>query len=177
MSPEELRRLLPGRSEDFYRLNSSPAFAVVVSAPRPETRGTARKPGNAARRPRRGHPASRVPRPRNGGTWTEARYWSAVRSGLRRAFRFWKPITDALLRARVAAPGPRGRKWLFLCAECRKLHLRKNVEVDHRVPCGALTRPEHLAEFLARLTEERPENFQVLCLPCHQLKTQKEKQP
>lgn len=177
MIADELRTRFPNASEQFIRVNASVPGALVVAPPpgsssSPVARKPAKAPGRAvgAKKPKK----PRVERTRNGGTWTEAQFWQAVRSGFRRAFRFWRPLQSALKLARVAAPGPRGRKWLFLCAACQKLHLRKQVQVDHLQPCGALTKPEHIAEFLRRLTTERPEDFQVLCKKCHQEKTNKE---
>jgi hypothetical protein len=78
------------------------------------------------------------------------------------------------LAARIACRGPRGQKWVYLCAGCGKTHLRKNVHIDHREPCGALTSLDHLPGFLARLTPEDPAAYQVLCLRCHQTKTNQE---
>jgi len=140
---------------------------VARSGPPPALRAS--KP--AKRHGRR----SRVPLVRNGGTWSEARYWQAVRSALRRGFRFWRPAKLALEAARIAAKGPRGRKWLYLCAACGKFHLRKHVEIDHREPCGALTKLEHIPDFLRRLTPENPKAYQVLCVRCHPKKTRAER--
>lgn len=116
-------------------------------------------------------------RTRNGGQWTEARFWQAVRSALRRGFRFWRPAVLALQAARVPCKGPRGRKWAYLCAKCQRFYLRKHVQIDHVKPCGQLTRPDHLAEFLARLTPEGAGSYQVLCLTCHPTKTKAERAP
>ena len=178
MTPDQLRQLFPRASEEFIRQNTAPVpLAVVRKAPATpaSTRPTKRKPATAGKQATASRP-SRVPKTRNGGTWSEARYWQSVRSALRRGFRFWKPISNALRAARISAPGPRGRKWLFLCASCQKMHLRKCVQVDHVLPCGQLTSPEHIAEFLRRLTAEEPTDFQVLCLECHQAKTDAERE-
>lgn len=117
----------------------------------------------------------RAAKTRNLNTISEAAYWGLVRSGLRRTFRFWKPAMAALRAARISAPGPRGRKWLFVCAGCGRKFLQKGVQVDHKVPTGKLTDYAHVAEFLRRLTPESPDDFQVMCKPCHQTKTNNEK--
>jgi 5-methylcytosine-specific restriction endonuclease McrA len=151
-----------------FRARFPHASEAVIAANCPTPRPLAPKPAKPSPvRPKR----TRTARTRNGGTWTEARYWQQVRSALRRAFRFWQPIQRALRAARTPAPGPRGRKWLYLCAGCGRLHLRRHVEVDHVVPCGELSAPEHVALFLARLTPEDPTAFRVLCLVCHRAKT------
>ena len=110
---------------------------------------------------------SRVAKTRNAGTWSESAYWSAVRSALRRGFRFWKPLQNAAKAARVAKSGPRGQKWAFLCADCGKLFLRKHVQIHHVIECGQLKRPEDLAGFLERLTAEGTDSYVVLCKSCH----------
>ena len=113
----------------------------------------------------------KVARTRNAGQWTEAAYWGNLRSGLRRLFRFWKPANAALLAARISYPGRRGRKWAFLCADCQKLFVRDDVQIDHRVPVGSLKCLADLPGFVERLTPERPEDFQILCLDCHGAKS------
>jgi hypothetical protein len=165
MTSAELRAAHPDKSELWIRMHAEDPVRKHGPAP------AAPLPRKRTKRMR----GSRVPLTRNGGKWTEARFWQAVRSALRRGFRFWLPADIALKRARVAAKGPRGRKWLYRCAECDTLHLRKNVQIDHREPCGALTKFEHVAEFLARLTPEEPGAYQVLCLDCHGEKTGKER--
>jgi hypothetical protein len=172
-----LKLRFPGLGEPTLRRNaeallSRPHLAVLPSsithpAQKP---ATARKQGKA-RLPR----ASKVPRTRNGSTWTEAQFWQAVRSTLRRGFRWWKPAVAALHAARAPFRGPRGQKWAFLCADCQKLFIRRKVQIDHVVACGALTDYAHVGEFVRRLTPESPDAFRVRCLTCHQLKTNSEK--
>lgn len=110
---------------------------------------------------------SRVPKTRNAGTFTESRYWQQVRSGLRKAFQWWKPMQNALMAARVPVSGPRGQKWAFKCSDCGKMFLRKNIQIHHVVPCGELKKPEDIAGFLERLTCEEESGYFVLCKTCH----------
>jgi hypothetical protein len=105
----------------------------------------------------------RTPRTRNGGAWTEAHYWGRLRSALRQTFRWWGPAKQALQAAK------HGRA--YRCARCLRLHPRKEIEIDHRVPCGSLRCLEDLPGFVARLTPEDPAAFQILCKPCHAGKT------
>lgn len=116
----------------------------------------------------------RVPKTRNGKTWTESQYWSAVSSVLRRGFRYWKPITQCRINSRRLYKGSdKRRKWEYQCNHCKKWFKGSEVQVDHIVPVGKLRSYEDLADMLKRLT---PENgFQVLCKPCHQIKTNKER--
>lgn len=119
--------------------------------------------------------AGRVPRTRNHGTMTEAAFWGMLRSGLRRTFRYWKPAAAVLAAAKQPFHGPRGQRFAYLCAGCGKLHKRTNVNIDHVEPCGALTSYAHLPEFVARLTAEGAESYQVLCKSCHGAKTHAER--
>lgn len=153
----------PRASEATIRANCSDAIVRTGPAPTPPAPKAIRScPG-------------RVPRTRNLGTFTEAQYWQAVRSALRRAFRYWKPALAALKAAQVPFHGTRGQRWAYLCADCKKLFLRRQVQIDHVVAAGKLTDYTHIGDFLRRLTPERPEDFACRCLKCHQVKTNKEK--
>lgn len=118
------------------------------------------------------------PKTRNGGTWTESQYWAAIRSGLRRLFRFnWQPAKRALEAARRPYVGPnKNQKWEFLCKGCGAWFARKDVHLDHIEPCGSLKGPGDVGPFLKRLHPEDIEEYQVLCIEkCHHKKTQEER--
>ncbi len=116
----------------------------------------------------------RVERTRNAGKLTEAGYWGAVRSSLRRGFRYWAPAMNAKLAARRPYTGENKRqKWEYKCAHCKKWYMDKDVQIDHKIPTGSLRSSKDLAGFLERLTPEK--GFQILCLSCHQSKTNKER--
>ena len=111
-------------------------------------------------------------RPRNGGRWTEAEYWSRVRSALRKAFSHWTPANQCLLDARRPYRGDNKRqKWEYLCAMCGDWFKGDSVRKDHVEPVGTLKRPEDMAAFLARLTPEDSTAFQCVCIDCHRAKT------
>lgn len=96
---------------------------------------------------------------------------SQIRSFLRRAFRFWQPAQEALKRAKRAWPGPRGRKWGFVCAHCGETFIRAQVEIHHTEEVGSLKTLDELPDFVRRLTPEDPAAYQVLCKKCHKLET------
>lgn len=113
-------------------------------------------------------------KPRNGGTWSDARYWQGVRSMLRRGFRYWNPIMQCKIAARRPNQSSNKRlKWEYYCIACRVWHPDKNIQVDHIIPVGTLKCDDDLAPFLKRLTPES--GFQILCRECHQIKTNKER--
>jgi len=117
---------------------------------------------------------SKKPKPRNGGTWTEAKYWGNVRSHLRRAFRYWKPIMQCKLASRRTNQSSNKRmKWEYQCAHCEGWFKDKDIQIDHVAPVGTLKCEDDLVPFLRRLTVE--DGFQVLCKECHQIKTNKER--
>ena len=164
MTREEILLRFPRASEATIRANLS--IPVGVKGPGVVT---TMKPKRITVR------LARVPRSRNGGKWTEAQYWQAVRSALRRGFRYWKPITDCLRRAKTPFHGSHGQRFAYLCAGCNKLFKRTQVQVDHITPCGQLRSLDHVADFLRRLTAEKPGDFQTLCTKCHNTKTTKER--
>ena len=112
----------------------------------------------------------RVERTRAGGTWTEARYFGFIRNALRSAFQKY-PVKHAAKRAAsvVTESGTRYR-----CATCNKLFKGTETHVDHIEPCGSLKTFEDLPGFVERMYCE-VDGFQVLCKPCHQLKTNAER--
>jgi hypothetical protein len=114
---------------------------------------------------------------RNAKTWTEAKYWGGIRSALRRLYRFqWVPAQQALIGARERYEGPnRLQKWSFRCAVCDGRFLRKDVELDHKVPCGSLKELVDVGPFLERLFPEDAGAYQVICKPCHLVKTKEER--
>ena len=117
----------------------------------------------------------RVPRTRNNFTMTEAAFWSWIRSALRERSRWWKPSAEAKLRSRKAYKGPnRRRKWEYQCAACKNHFKAEEVNVDHIIPAGTLKCFADLPGFVERLFCE-VDGLQVMCKPCHDSKTQKER--
>ncbi|MDC1268172.1 hypothetical protein N8Z76_00405 [Gammaproteobacteria bacterium] len=118
----------------------------------------------------------RVKRTRNGGKLSEAAYWSKVRSALRKSFAAWEPANQAMKAARRPYNGPNKRqKFEVQCNHCKEWFKMKDVKKDHVIPVGSLRCIEDLPGFLQRLTPEGPAAFQMLCEPCHQTLTNKER--
>lgn len=113
----------------------------------------------------------------NNNTITESEYFSKIRSGLRRTFMYWRPMMVALENASRKYTGENKRiKKEYLCAGCGEWFIRKNVQIDHKIPCGSLKNFDDIVPFIQRLTVEAPESFIVFCKNCHQVKTNHERE-
>lgn len=107
--------------------------------------------------------------------WSQARFWSYLRSGLRAAYNKWPPKWDVLKAAKRPYTGnSKQQKWEFKCAVCGKYYKQKDVSVDHVVPAGALNSFDDIAGFCSRLFVG-VEGLQVLCTTCHSTKTKEER--
>ena len=114
-----------------------------------------------------------VPRTRAGGTWTEARYWSFIRSALRGAWGRYPVKHQVKLANRKTVKGKKHR-FEYNCVHCNGWFQDKDTQVDHIIGAGSLKRYEDLPGFVERLFCES-KNLQVLCKPCHQIKTNHER--
>ena len=108
--------------------------------------------------------------------WTTSRYFSFIRSNLRRAWSKY-PIKFAVkLAARRDNQSENKRlKYEYQCSECKGWFPDKEVEVDHVVPCGSLKSYEDLPGFVSRLFCSK-DNLRVVCKPCHKVFTQEERE-
>ena len=117
--------------------------------------------------------------------WTTAKFFGFIRSGLREKFNRYPPKYDALKRASKVIPAGKyktGQKAgqdkfrkVYTCASCEKDFMQKDVQVDHIIPAGSLQSTDDLKGFVERLFCSI-DGLQVLCKPCHDDKTQKEKE-
>ena len=116
-----------------------------------------------------------VPRPRNGGQWTEARFISFVKSALRGAM--WPPKYEAIRKAYVGdgVNPSTGRKCkLHLCPECGGTFPQNGMQADHVI---AVVGPEGFVSwnlFIERLFVEA-EGFRAVCRACHKRITDAER--
>lgn len=119
---------------------------------------------------------TKVVRSRNLGTWTEAEYFSRIRSALRKVFRYFKPMQKALdLASRPSQSSNKKLKKEYQCAHCKKWFKRADVQIDHIVGAGSLKTYDDIVPFILRLTTEKVEDYQILCVKDHLLKTKKDK--
>ena len=115
---------------------------------------------------------------RNGGEWTEARFKSFVTSALRAASRRW-PVKPKALKAAFVSRQVNARTGKmamhYMCAKCKKLFVASDVQVDHIEPVvdpkkGFVSWDVYINRMYCEI-----ENLQVLCKPCHKIKTDQEK--
>ena len=103
--------------------------------------------------------------------WTRARFWSFIRSTLRRAWTRYPPKYKVLNNARKKVEGKR-HKFEYKCAACGGWFKAREVQVDHLIDAGSLKDYTDLPGFVERLFTSE-DMLQVLCKSCHSSKTQK----
>ena len=109
--------------------------------------------------------------------WTDGRYNSFIASTLRSGMRRWPPKWQCLKDAYVGKEvGPTGRAGSrYKCAKCGSHFPSSAVQVDHIVPVVATNSGfTSWDDYIDRLFCEKA-NLQVLCKPCHKVKTKEEK--
>ena len=115
-----------------------------------------------------------IPRPFNGGTWTEARKHAFIKSALRRAQwpQKYQAIKDAFVCYGINPETNRKVK-LHRCADCQGLFMANKMHADHKTPVVPLTGFDSWDGVIDRLYCEAY-GFDVLCEPCHKVRTDKE---
>lgn len=113
---------------------------------------------------------------RNGGEWTESRYHSFIKGGLRAASRRWPPkyqcLNDACVGQKINSNTGRIAKH-YTCSCCGFDYPAKDVQIDHISPIvstGGFTTWDDLIENL--FCEK--DHLQCLCKPCHKIKSKQE---
>lgn len=108
--------------------------------------------------------------------WTEGRFRSFVTSALRGAFRRFPNKFGAL---REAAAGIKTNKATgrqakhYTCANCGDDFPSNGVHVDHLKPIVGVEGFKSWDDFIDKLFCS-VDNLQILCIPCHKLKTKEE---
>ncbi len=112
---------------------------------------------------------ARAQKVRCGGLWTNARFFTFIRSALRQASRRWPPLVrEVFLRSRRPYTGPDKRtKFEYECSGCGGWFTAKHINVDHIVPCGTLKTFDDLPVFVERLFCE-VDGLRLLCETCHE---------
>lgn len=107
--------------------------------------------------------------------WTSARYFSFIRSSLRRSWMKYPNKHKVLNEASRPYKGEdKRRKKEYQCNVCKGWFKGSDVCVDHIEPCGSLKSFEDLPKFVATLFCST-ENLQCICSDCHSQKTKEER--
>jgi len=123
--------------------------------------------------------------------WTQAKFFGFLRSGMREKFNRWPPKYEVIKAAGRHEPvfdedgepvlyktgkkaGEHKTVKMYRCTECRLQFRQKEVQVDHKVPAGSLKTFSELSSFAEKLFVG-VEGLQVMCKPCHEAKTKREK--
>ena len=123
--------------------------------------------------------------------WTQAKFFGFLRSGLREKFNRWPPKYEAIKAAAVTMhvmdtdgiytryktgkkAGELKTVKMYACSECKQLFKQKEVQVDHINPAGTLKSFKDLETFVENLFVGIA-GLQVMCKPCHEIKTNKER--
>lgn len=108
---------------------------------------------------------TKTPSNKNYPEWSDAKFWSFVRSGLRAKWVKWPPRYEVLKDSRREVSGKRHR-WEVRCSVCKKWWQQKHIQVDHIEPVGTLKDYSHLAEFVRKLFVPK-EKLRAVCKTCH----------
>lgn len=107
--------------------------------------------------------------------WSEARFWTFLRSGLRAKWMRWPPRAAVKAAARRPYVGSKKKqKWEYQCSACSGWFPDKETAIDHIIPAGQLRSWEDLPGFAERLFCSA-DGLQVLCDVCHLAKTKEER--
>ena len=103
------------------------------------------------------------------GQWTAARKKSFITSALRRASSRWAPKFTCRKEARTA-------RNTYTCSVCANSVGNKDIKVDHIHPVVDPVKGwVSWDSFIERLFVEK-EGYQALCVTCHQIKTNEERE-
>jgi len=108
--------------------------------------------------------------------WTTARYWSFIRSNVRKMHMKWPPYREARLSGRRLKPADKSGRHKFehQCSDCKEWFPEKQIQMDHVTPCGSIQCHEDISVFVERLLSP-VSGYKKLCINCHQKVTNEER--
>lgn len=113
---------------------------------------------------------------RNNGEWTEARFQSFIKSGLRSASVRWPPrysvLHDACTGQKINKASGRLAKH-YKCNACNEEFPAKEVQVNHKAAVVPVTGFDSWDNVIERLFCEK-DGMEVLCKGCHKIMTKLE---
>lgn len=106
---------------------------------------------------------------RNNGEWSDAKFFSFVKSALRSASVRWPPrytvLKDAFVGQRINPASGRLAKF-YKCNSCRGEFTSTNIEVNHISPVIPLTGFDSWDQVIDRMFCEK-DGLEAVCKPCH----------
>lgn len=111
----------------------------------------------------------KTPPYKNWEVWTEARFWTFIRSALRVAWNKYPPKYEALKQAECGKRTNKATGRLAMhctCAKCGGAFVKKDVVVHHRIDAGSLKKYEDLPAFVEHLFCSA-DDLDVVCKECH----------
>lgn len=131
--------------------------------------------------------SNKKPKTRCSGTLTDAALRTRIINTLRRLSMYWKPIQEAKRSARsgrIKNPATDKLNMAVICMSCNGHVMERDCKVDHIEPVvplegfspdGSIFLGYNWSEYLERMFCEA-DGFQVLCEPCHKIKSNNENQ-
>jgi 5-methylcytosine-specific restriction endonuclease McrA len=102
--------------------------------------------------------------------WSKSKYFSFIRSNLRKMTMRW-PVKQKYLSS-LCRPAPKGSRFKYVCncEQCGVELGKSKAEIDHIIPAGSLKGYEDLPGFVSRLLCTSS-NLRLLCHDCHAVYT------
>ncbi len=112
----------------------------------------------------------------NDGWWTRSEFMAMIRSSLKEDTKYWKPkLRYKNERCRPYTGTNKTIKEEGQCEHCDKWFAKSALQVDHKDPCGSLNELDDMKDFTLRTFMETQDAWQLLCKPCHEIKTYAER--
>lgn len=110
---------------------------------------------------------------------TEAAFLSFLRGGIRRYLWSKNPVKlefEKESTVKIPNDNPKSMKKFpmvngYSCAMCGGLFKSKDVQCDHKVGWHSLMHVSDVQKFVENIVLIRKEDLQMLCKPCHEIKT------
>ena len=93
--------------------------------------------------------------------------YAVAKAALRRVSSYWWAMSEAMDRAKVS-------RGLWECASCKGHFKRHEVQKDHISPVVSTNGEKNDMNIYIETLFCEPENIQILCKPCHGIKTSTE---
>jgi hypothetical protein len=110
-----------------------------------------------------------------GNTITTAEFFTRILGFARKGTKYWPPAMACKLAARRKYVGTsKQQKWEFLCNRCKQWFPDSKMDIDHIAPLGGINGWDKIVDWYKRAYPEI-EGYQMLCKPCHVIKTNSDK--